>query len=175
MRSLQSFIRPYRAGYADDRLKQLPERSRTRWRPLFARYDLSSFRTPPPSSPSLLTFLLSALRQVYDQMPEPRWVISMGSCANGFVAPSRPSSSISPSLILLPKQPVEDITTTRPSYSNVLSSLPSLTRSRSQVRRCPRLRPCRARRPLCSGMPSHCRGSPIWYDHSLFSQPRVVD
>ncbi|KAF9141362.1 hypothetical protein BGX30_004951 [Mortierella sp. GBA39] len=46
------------------------------------RYDQDRlgivFRASPRQSDVMI-----ALRKVYDQMPEPRWVISMGSCANG--------------------------------------------------------------------------------------------
>lgn len=58
-----------------------------------SRYDMDKFgalfRPSPRQSDvmivagTLTNKMASALRLVYDQMPEPRWVISMGSCANG--------------------------------------------------------------------------------------------
>lgn len=58
-----------------------------------ARYDLDRFgiifRPSPRQSDvmivagTLTNKMAPALRKVYDQMSEPRWVISMGSCANG--------------------------------------------------------------------------------------------
>ena len=58
-----------------------------------SRYDLDKFglvfRPSPRQSDvmivagTLTNKMAPALRKVYDQMPEPRYVISMGSCANG--------------------------------------------------------------------------------------------
>ena len=58
-----------------------------------ARYDLDRFgmlfRPSPRQSDvmivagTLTNKMAAPLRRIYDQMAEPKWVISMGSCANG--------------------------------------------------------------------------------------------
>jgi NADH-quinone oxidoreductase B subunit len=58
-----------------------------------ARYDVDRLGIIPRATPrqsdimivsgTLTNKMAPALRQLYDQMPDPRWIISMGSCANG--------------------------------------------------------------------------------------------
>ena len=57
------------------------------------RYDMERFGMAPRASPrqsdlmivagTLCNKMAPALRKVYDQMPDPKYVLSMGSCANG--------------------------------------------------------------------------------------------
>lgn len=58
-----------------------------------ARYDMDRFGIMPRASPrqadlmivagTLTNKMATAIRKVYDQMAEPKYVVSMGSCANG--------------------------------------------------------------------------------------------
>ena len=58
-----------------------------------SRYDFDRFGTIFRASPRQSDVLIIAgtltkkhaefMRRLYDQMPDPKWVISMGSCANG--------------------------------------------------------------------------------------------
>ena len=58
-----------------------------------ARYDMDRFGMVPRASPrhadlmivsgTLTNKMATAMRRVYDQMPDPKYVVSMGSCANG--------------------------------------------------------------------------------------------
>src|SRR5262252_8820641 len=61
----------------------------TFWAPRFdsARFGMEVFRPSPRQADLMIVAgrvsqkMAPVLRQIYDQMPEPKWVISMGACA----------------------------------------------------------------------------------------------
>jgi NADH-quinone oxidoreductase subunit B len=60
--------------------------SASRWD--IARFGAEAFRASPRQSDLMIvagrlsTKMAPVLRQIYDQMPDPKWVISMGACAS---------------------------------------------------------------------------------------------
>jgi NADH-quinone oxidoreductase subunit B len=53
-----------------------------------ARFGMEAFRASPRQADLMIVAgrvsqkMAPVLRQIYDQMPEPKWVISMGACAS---------------------------------------------------------------------------------------------
>src|SRR3990170_4693079 len=51
------------------------------------RFGMVTWASPPPADPMIVSGTVTIkmapmLKRIYDQMPDPKWVISMGSCAN---------------------------------------------------------------------------------------------
>ena len=96
------------------------------------RYDAERFGFAPRASPrqsdvmivagTLTNKMAPALRKVYDQMPEPRYVISMGSCANGEATITIPTPSCADATVSFPLTSTFPVVRPRPRHCSTVFS-----------------------------------------------------